>query len=275
MDDKNSFVIFTDIEETLNELTDEEVGRLFRGMVAYADRKEEPNFTGLLKVAFIPVRQSILRTSSKWEETKKKRAAAGRLGGLKSAEMRRLAVIDSEANQANQANQAVSVPVSVPVSVSESVPVPVSTPVDVWSLSASVLSHLNSVAGTSYKTNKADYVQLISDLSHRGYTEADMIRVIDVKTAEWLGDPKVQQYLRPSTLFGPKFEQYLSQPIPESIAKRKRTEKAKADNANRVEAFRAELTVLEEQIGAADTPTRIRLKERQAWLQDEIARLTG
>jgi hypothetical protein len=34
--------------------------------------------------------------------------------------------------------------------------------------------------------------------------------VIDKKCQEWLGDPKMQQYLRPETLFGTKFEGYLN-----------------------------------------------------------------
>ena len=118
-------------------------------------------------------------------------------------------------------------------------------------------------------------MKLISELSHQGYTEADMVRVVDVKCADWQSNPEMAQFLRPSTLFGDKFGEYLAQPMPESIAKRKRSEQVRADNANKVEAFRAELTVVQEQLTSADTPTRIRLREREAWLQDEIARLSG
>lgn len=35
--------------------------------------------------------------------------------------------------------------------------------------------------------------------------------MIDIKTAEWLHNPKMNKYLRPETLFGTKFESYLNQ----------------------------------------------------------------
>ena len=37
------------------------------------------------------------------------------------------------------------------------------------------------------------------------------MKVIDVKTAEWLNDSDMSKYLRPTTLFGAKFESYLNQ----------------------------------------------------------------
>jgi uncharacterized phage protein (TIGR02220 family) len=39
----------------------------------------------------------------------------------------------------------------------------------------------------------------------------DFQRVIDLKAAEWKDDPYWSQFLRPVTLFGPKFESYLNQ----------------------------------------------------------------
>ena len=35
-------------------------------------------------------------------------------------------------------------------------------------------------------------------------------KVIDNKVAAWKGDPKMEQYLRPETLFSTKFETYLN-----------------------------------------------------------------
>jgi hypothetical protein len=40
------------------------------------------------------------------------------------------------------------------------------------------------------------------------------VEVIDKRCAAWKGDPKMEEYLRPSTLFGPKFESYLNAPAP-------------------------------------------------------------
>jgi uncharacterized phage protein (TIGR02220 family) len=43
-----------------------------------------------------------------------------------------------------------------------------------------------------------------------GFTVDDFKAVIDKKCAEWIGDEKMEKYLRPETLFGPKFEGYLN-----------------------------------------------------------------
>ena len=56
---------------------------------------------------------------------------------------------------------------------------------------------------------------MIISLFGQGYSVEDMRTVIDRKCAEWSGDEKMRTYLRPSTLFGPKFAEYLN--APESI----------------------------------------------------------
>ena len=42
-------------------------------------------------------------------------------------------------------------------------------------------------------------------------TPEDFFKVIDVKAAEWLHKKEMRKYLRPQTLFGPKFEAYLNE----------------------------------------------------------------
>ena len=84
---------------------------------------------------------------------------------------------------------------------------------DVWALSRSLLSYLNAKAGSSWRIDDAVGVRLISDLAHKGYSEEQMKEVIDRKCDEWLGDPKMEHYLRPSTLFKPdNFVKYLNAP---------------------------------------------------------------
>ena len=39
----------------------------------------------------------------------------------------------------------------------------------------------------------------------------DFKRVIDTKATQWENDPNMSRYLRPETLFGPKFESYLNE----------------------------------------------------------------
>ena len=89
MVDKKSFLVFYDIKETLDELNDEQVGQLFRAMVDFEVNGDLPEFTGVLKMAWIPIRQTLTRAGAKYEETLEARREAGRLGGIASGETRR------------------------------------------------------------------------------------------------------------------------------------------------------------------------------------------
>lgn len=73
-----------------------------------------------------------------------------------------------------------------------------------------IIDHLNQRTGKHYLYGTKETVKQISNRLRDGFVVADFIRVIDVKSDEWLGT-KMEQYLRPTTLFGPKFEGYLNQ----------------------------------------------------------------
>lgn len=263
MSEAKSFVVYDDIVEILDALTDEEVGQLFRGMVKYHMTGEEPDFSGALKLAFIPVRQGINRNAEKYAmRCERMRENANKRWSNNANACNSMQTHANDANSNTNTNTD-----SKSKSNSESV--------DVWSLSHSVLSYLNSKAGTNHKTDDAHSVHLISDLAHAGFTETDLKHVIDVKVADWRGDPKVEQYLRPSTLFGAKFEQYLAQPKPPEIIRAEKKQERSERDKERAKALQSELTIVKDNITEADTATRIRLKEREAWLEDEIKRLTS
>lgn len=73
-----------------------------------------------------------------------------------------------------------------------------------------VIDHLNRRAGTHYKATTANTRKLIKARLNEGFTVDDMKLVIDKKCADWLNNGDMAQYLRPETLFGPKFESYLN-----------------------------------------------------------------
>ena len=74
-----------------------------------------------------------------------------------------------------------------------------------------IIGHLNSKAGTSFRASSKDTQKHILARWNEGYRLEDFFRVIDAKASEWRYDKKMAQYLRPSTLFGTKFESYLQQ----------------------------------------------------------------
>lgn len=73
-----------------------------------------------------------------------------------------------------------------------------------------VVSYLNEKLGTRYKTTTESTRKLINARLKEGFTLDDFKAVIDAKHAQWGNDPKMAEYLRPSTLFGTKFEGYLN-----------------------------------------------------------------
>lgn len=74
-----------------------------------------------------------------------------------------------------------------------------------------IIDYLNSKAGVHYKRNANATKRVIDARLKEGYTPADFKAVIDKKVTEWINNPEMSKYLRPTTLFGPKFESYLNQ----------------------------------------------------------------
>lgn len=83
---------------------------------------------------------------------------------------------------------------------------------DTVSSAREVVEYLNRVCGTHYHASTRKTKTLIHAREQEGFTLDDFKAVIDKKAQEWAGDPKMSRYLRPETLFGPKFEGYLNQP---------------------------------------------------------------
>ena len=73
-----------------------------------------------------------------------------------------------------------------------------------------IIAYLNEKAGTKYKATTAKTKTAIHARLAEVFTVDDFKTVIDKKCAEWIGDPKMEKYLRPETLFGTKFEGYLN-----------------------------------------------------------------
>ena len=76
-----------------------------------------------------------------------------------------------------------------------------------------IIGHLNKSTGKNFKASSSKTRSLIDARLKEGYTVEDFYKVIDTKTLEWKGT-NFEKYLRPETLFGPKFEGYLNESMP-------------------------------------------------------------
>lgn len=63
--------------------------------------------------------------------------------------------------------------------------------------------------GEGFSPRAKKNVELISALIREGYTLNDLKTVIEKKSDSWLTDPVMKSNLRPSVLFGDKFDEYL------------------------------------------------------------------
>ena len=72
-----------------------------------------------------------------------------------------------------------------------------------------IVDYLNEKCKTNYKSTTKKTKSLIKARLDEGFSLDDFKKVIDIKSKQWL-NTKMEEYLRPETLFGTKFESYLN-----------------------------------------------------------------
>jgi uncharacterized phage protein (TIGR02220 family) len=81
-----------------------------------------------------------------------------------------------------------------------------------------IIDYLNKKTGKNFSAQNQETRKHIHARIAEGRTLGDFKHVIDIKCAEWLGTD-FAKFLRPKTLFSPKFEDYLNQSPAASGAK--------------------------------------------------------
>ena len=66
--DNKTFMVYKEWEEYLKMLTDEEAGRIFRALFAFAGRGEEADFSGSAAMLFAVMTSCLERKKKKWED---------------------------------------------------------------------------------------------------------------------------------------------------------------------------------------------------------------
>lgn len=80
--DKKSFVLYTDMAQHINLLTDEQAGQLLKGLFIYVKTDQAPVFDdGIIAMAFSFIRAQLDRDCEKYEQVCAKRREAGKQGG--------------------------------------------------------------------------------------------------------------------------------------------------------------------------------------------------
>lgn len=117
-EDKKSFVLYADLIHTVRKLPKEKQGELFMTILSYVN-DENPQVDDLLvELVFEPVKLQLKRDLAKYQTTKERRKEAGRLAGLKSGEVRKGNVPETNQNEPMRTNGSKNEP-NEPVTVND------------------------------------------------------------------------------------------------------------------------------------------------------------
>jgi len=82
-EEKKSFILYADFINTVDELSDQEAGILFKHILQYVNDRDPILSDRLLQLVFTPIKLQLKRDLSKWSLERKDRSMSGRLGNLK------------------------------------------------------------------------------------------------------------------------------------------------------------------------------------------------
>lgn len=145
--------------------------------------------------------------------------------------------------------------------------------VSVPDISLSLISYLNQKTGGTY-TDTEQTRELIESRLSEGYTEEDLRTVIDKKAIEWNCSGNMRSNLRPSVLFGEKFEEYLNAPVPMEVERVREKSDRAAKLRDNLDANRDELEQVESRMEEIKNETGSEelkdLRFRKAYLEEVI-----
>ena len=217
---KNSFVLYTDYMAQLSLLTMEQRGILLTAIMAYQMGQELPQMDAVTTMAYSFIRRKLDADNAKWEETCRKRSEAGKMGGRprKNPEADVISEKQMKAKKANGFFEKQSFSEKAKKADNEyeydneyvndnNKNIMSGKPAAPY---AEIVEYLNQKTGKRFSAKAKDTQKHIKARWSEGWTLDDFKKVIDNMTAKWKGDAKMDDYLRPQTLFGTKFESYLN-----------------------------------------------------------------
>lgn len=111
---KKSFVLYADLIHTVRKMPKAKQGDLLMTILSYVNDENPVVDDLIVSLVWEPIKQQLKRDLKDWDEERRKRSEAGRLGGIKSGESRRHEAKRSNASS-NEANEADNVNVTVNV----------------------------------------------------------------------------------------------------------------------------------------------------------------
>lgn len=195
---RETFVLYTEHIDVVDDLTDEQAGRVFKALFHSQVGDEVQIEDQAARICFTSIIRQVNRCHDKFD----KRSEAGKKG------MEKRWGITNDNNAITNDNKH-NIPVPVPVPVPDNKNTMSGKPAAEYPYK-SIIQYLNDKAGKNFQDKSKDTRKHIKARIDEGFTEDDFYKVIDNTVKRWKGDAKMCDYLRPATLFGTKFESYLN-----------------------------------------------------------------
>ena len=206
MNGKKGFILFSDIAEPINNLSDEDAGKLIKAIFAYQNGGGMAALPPEASMAFSFIKLQIDRSNEHYEKVceRNRKNIQGYWDKVKDTTVYDRIDSNTNVNDGYPLNPNPN-PNPKPDSDKEE---------DTLTGRASyveVIQYLNEKAHTHFSPTSKDTQRKIKARWNAGYCLPDFKKVIDIKVEQWLTNPEMVSYLRPITLFGPKFESYLNE----------------------------------------------------------------
>ena len=216
---KDNFLLKKSHREVFDTLSDEEAGKLIKGVFRYLDTGDS-ELEGMMKAIFIPIKNEIDKNEETYQRRCEINRQNGSLGGapIGNQNARKDKTTENnpkttEINQKQHDSNHISYIInhnSLNKDILEDKGLREKKPFK------EIVDYLNQKTGSNYKYTTKSTQEKINARLNEGFKLDDFIAVIDKKVKEWKGTD-FELYLRPETLFGTKFESYLNQQYKRNI----------------------------------------------------------
>ena len=192
------FPLYEEVRRVMAALTDEQFGKAVRNALSrYYDGEEQEEADGMVSLAAAMMFDQAARYDDYREQQRQNRKGKDDQTQLSMTEENQGTPSATKGNQGTP-----STPSASPI------PSPIPSPNN--NTCAKAVQLLNDLSGSSFRANTKSTQKLIAAREKDGYTLEDIELVIRHQCGLWAKDAKMSKYLRPETLFGNKFEGYLS-----------------------------------------------------------------
>ena len=188
------FPLFEEVRRVTATLTDEQFGKAVRhALFRYYGGEEQEETDGVICLAAA----MMLDQAARYDDFREQQRENG-LKPKNGGQPREAKGSQGKPNTADNTDVELGIP---------PIPIPVPIPNDIC---IKAVQLLNDLSGSSFRATTKTTQKLIAAREKDGYTLEDIEMVIRHQCGLWGKDANMSKYLRPETLFGNKFEGYLS-----------------------------------------------------------------